>query len=248
MKTDPVHAAVRSMKEAGIRNPRTVLFTLLELLIVIAIIAILAALLLPALNKAREKGRSITCVNNLKEVSRIMGFYADDNDSYSVTYQNGMPWAQWMIDLGYVKTVRSPSLFCPELKEACLANAVPQWRTYGSNYIYWEEHLKYWEDRGFGRFAVVIDSANLFFHLAKLKRTSEMPHFADSVNLDFSPVLGSWQLPLRGGGVSKELQSYHHALRSSVVFVDGHAESLLPGRMKEIGASQGAVNGTGRTL
>jgi prepilin-type N-terminal cleavage/methylation domain-containing protein len=71
-------------------------FTLIELLAVIAIIGILAALLLPALGRAKEKGKLTTCRNNLQQVNLAIRLYADDNaDSLPVLptpnpYPNGV--------------------------------------------------------------------------------------------------------------------------------------------------------------
>ena len=63
-------------------KPNFSAFTLIELLVVIAIIAILAAILLPALNSARERGRSASCINNLKQFSTASFTYVDSFDYY----------------------------------------------------------------------------------------------------------------------------------------------------------------------
>ena len=66
------------------RNRCSTRLTLIELLVVIAIIAILATLLLPALNKARDRAQAITCTNNLKQIGIATQSYATDYNFYTL--------------------------------------------------------------------------------------------------------------------------------------------------------------------
>lgn len=74
MRTQPL-ATHQSAKG---KNEMKKIFTLIELLVVIAIIAILAAMLLPALNKARNSGKISNCLSNLKQLGHGLHLYADD--------------------------------------------------------------------------------------------------------------------------------------------------------------------------
>jgi len=90
-------------------------FTLVELLVVIAVIAILAAILLPVLGEAKEKGHTVVCLNNLKQLQLAINIYADEHEDElppaEIHPGNGGPyqesWAAILVNSGGLPLSRS---------------------------------------------------------------------------------------------------------------------------------------------
>ena len=91
-------------------------FTLIELLVVIAIIALLMAILMPALARARNQARTVSCQALLKQWGIIWSMYCQDNDGYfSVGQVGGAGWhrGEWIICLRSLYATKTNILKCP---------------------------------------------------------------------------------------------------------------------------------------
>ncbi len=228
-------------------------FTLIELLVVIAVIAILMAILMPALNLARDQGRKMKCASNLHSLALANGMYAANNDDWAVPCrftvgQTTVLWTgseQFRKYIGYddsqpgLSVVQTPKKYkCPsDQQKAWLhAYAVETGSTTGTLVSYGYNIEDWFPSVGSPSWTATMDMSVLGYKMASIPHPAEKLQFNEAQDWwskwRGANYIDGWDVLGQDGSVQQYKDvgcggptMYRHNESANLAFYDGHVES-----------------------